>query len=243
MGLCARIDFIARPLPKTAGAVGLNGETRLPRWSRRVALCRPPFGTPSGVVLYEPAYVGARARTHMEEVYYMPNKSNVEMYENITSSLSASKGVFVVDYRGLSVKETQGLRRALRAAHAEMKVYKNNIVNLALKDAGLPDISDKLVGTCAYVFYENDPVDAAKTIKKQAEELKKLEWVAGIADGKALSADEAKAYADLASRDELMAQLVYVVASPLRGIASVGAGPARGLVTALSALSDQKNAA
>ena len=51
------------------------------------------------------------------------------------------------------------------------------------------------------------------------------------------------AYADLASREELMAQLVYVVASPLRGIVSVAAGPARGLVTALDALAEQKSAA
>jgi len=76
-----------------------------------------------------------------------------------------------------------------------------------------------------------------------AEKLNKLDFVGGIADGQALSAEDAKAYADLPSREELMAQLVYVVASPLRGIASVCAGPARGLVTALDAIADQKNAA
>jgi len=65
----------------------------------------------------------------------------------------------------------------------------------------------------------------------------------GIADGQALTADEAKAYADLPSREELIAKLVFVVASPLTGIAQVCAGPARGLATALSAVADQKNAA
>ena len=104
-------------------------------------------------------------------------------------------------------------------------------------------MSEKLVGTCAYVFYENDPVDAAKVIKKEAEALKKIEWIGAIADGKALDADEAKAYSELASREELMAKLVYVVASPLSGIAQVCAGPARGLATALQAVVDQKNAA
>lgn len=173
----------------------------------------------------------------------MPSKSNIEMLEKVSAKLEESKGVFVIDYRGLSVKETQELRRALKDVNSEMKVYKNNIVNLALEKAGLPDISSLLVGTCAYVFYENDPVAAAKVIKAQSEKLKKLEWVGGIADGQALSAEDAKAYADLASREELLAQLVYVVASPLRGIASVCAGPARGLVTALDALADQKKAA
>ena len=170
----------------------------------------------------------------------MPNKSNVAMLEKVNESIANSKGFFVVDYRGLSVKESQEVRRALREVNSEMKVYKNNIVRIALKEAGLPDIGEDLVGTCAYVFFENDPVDAAKVLKEKGKDLKKLDFVAGIADGKGLNAEEAKAYADLASRDELMAQLVYVMASPMRGIASVCAGPARGLVTALDAIAEQK---
>ena len=173
----------------------------------------------------------------------MPAQSNIDMLAKVNASIENSKGFFVVDYRGLTVKETQDFRRALTEANSHMKVYKNNIVNLAMKNAGLPDLSDKLAGTCAYVFFEKDPVDAAKVIKKKSEELKKITWIAGFADGEALDADQAKAYADLASREDLMAKLVYVVASPLRGIASVCAGPARGLVTALDALAEQKNAA
>ncbi len=173
----------------------------------------------------------------------MPCTANVNMLEKVAGSIEASKGVFVIDYLGLSVKETQELRRALRGVGAEMKVYKNNIVKIALKNAGQPDIEELLAGPCAYVFYEKDPVDAAKVIKEQSEKLKKMSFIGGIADGKALSADEAKAYADLASREELMAQLVYVMASPLSGIAQVCAGPARGLVTALKAVADEKDAA
>ncbi len=169
----------------------------------------------------------------------MPNQSNVEMLDKIKSSIEASKGFFVVDYRGLTVKEAQDVRRSLREANAEMKVYKNNIMRIALKEEGLPDIGENLVGTCAYVFFENDPVDAAKVLKQKSDELKKMAFVAGVADGKGLNAEEAKAYADLASREELMAQLVYVMASPMRGIASVCAGPARGLVTVLDALKNK----
>ncbi len=173
----------------------------------------------------------------------MPCKANVSMLDKVNESIKNSNGVFVIDYRGLSVKESQELRRALRAAGAEMKVYKNNIVKLGLEKAGLPDISESLAGTCAYVFYEKDAVAAAKVIKEFSEKLKKMEFVAAIADGHALSAAEAKAYADLPSHEELLAQLVYVIASPLSGIAQVCAGPARGLATALQAVVDQKQAA
>ena len=100
----------------------------------------------------------------------MPNKNNVEMLEKVKKSIENSKGFFVVDYRGLTVKQAQDLRRTLRETNSEMKVYKNNIVRIALAEEGLPDIGESLVGTCAYVFFENDPVDAAKAIKKLEHE-------------------------------------------------------------------------
>lgn len=173
----------------------------------------------------------------------MPSKSNEEMLVKASASIEQSNGVYIIDYHGLSVKETQELRRALRAAGAQMKVYKNNIVKLALQNAEMPDVEEMLAGPRAYVFYDEDPVAAAKAIKEQATKLKKLEFIGAIADGKKLSAEEAKAYADLPSKEELLAKLVYVVASPLSGIAQVCAGPARGLATALQAVVDKKNAA
>ena len=172
----------------------------------------------------------------------MPAQSNIDMLEKVKGSIEASKGVFVVDYRGLTVKEAQELRRALREANAHMKVYKNNIVRIALNDAEMPNIDDMLKGTCAYVFYEKDPVEAAKVLKQEADKLKKMQILGGIADGKAITSEEALAYAELPSRDELLAKLVYVIGSPLSGIAQVCAGPARGLVTALQAVADKQAA-
>ncbi|MEE1158854.1 MAG: 50S ribosomal protein L10, partial [Atopobiaceae bacterium] len=62
----------------------------------------------------------------------MPAQSKYEMLEKVNKSLDASQGLFVVDYRGLTVKETQEFRRSLREVGASMKVYKNNIVKIAL---------------------------------------------------------------------------------------------------------------
>ena len=173
----------------------------------------------------------------------MPAQSKIDMLQKVSESIESSKGVFVIDYRGLSVKEAQELRRELTANNAHMKVYKNNIVKIALEKAGLPTLDDVLVGTCACVFYDNDPVDAAKVIKETAKKLEKLEFLGGIADGKAVDAQEAKAIADLPSREELIAKFVGSISNPLNGIVRVCNGPAQGLVTALHAVEDQKNAA
>ena len=202
------------------------------------------MAVPNGVFSCgRPARVGGMPDRREKEVYYMPSKSNVEMLEKVSQSLESSQGVFVVDYRGLSVKETQEVRRALRAAGAEMKVYKNNIVKLALENAGLPNIDDALAGTCAYVFYEKDPVDAAKVIKEQSEKLKKMAFVGAIADGKALSADEAKAYADLPNREQLMAQIAGLISGFARDIAVCVKEVPAGLARSINAVSEQKQAA
>ena len=173
----------------------------------------------------------------------MPAKSNVEMLEKVSAELEANKGMFVIDYRGLSVKEAQELRRNLREASSEMKVFKNNIVKLALDKAGLPAIDDVLVGTCACVFYQNDPVDAAKVVKEASKKFNKIEFRGGIVDGAVVSAEQATAIADLPTREELIAKFVGCISNPLSGIVRVCNGPAQGLVTALHGLEDQRNAA
>jgi large subunit ribosomal protein L10 len=173
----------------------------------------------------------------------MPAKIKVEMLDRISKSIDASKGMFVIDYRGLSVKEAQTLRRSLRESHAEMKVYKNNLVRIALEKAGKPAIDDMLVGTTACVFYEADPVEAAKAIKDTAKKLDKIEFLGGITGDKVVSPAEVSAIADLPSREELLAKLVGSLSNPLSGTVRALNAINQGLVTALTAVVDQKNAA
>lgn len=173
----------------------------------------------------------------------MPAQSKLDMLDKISASLKESEGVFIIDYRGLSVKDAQELRRTLREAGAQMKVYKNNLVKIALKNADMPEIDDMLVGTCACVFYEEDPVAAAKAIKDMSKKLGKIEFRGGISEGKVLSAEDVKALADLPSREEMLAKVVGSIQNPLSGLVRSLNGITQGLVTALSAVADQKNQA
>lgn len=170
----------------------------------------------------------------------MPSVQNKEMLQEINDSFKASQGVYIIDYRGLTVREAQDLRRKLHEAGATMKVYKNNLVKLALEENKLPNMDNLLVGTCAYVFYESDPVGAAKAIKTTSKDLEKLQIKGGISDGALVSADEVNAIADLPSREELLAKVVGSLAQPLRGLVGVLNGPQRNLLTVLSSIGDQK---
>lgn len=169
----------------------------------------------------------------------MPNKNNIAMLEKVKESIANSKGFFVIDYRGLTVKESQEVRRTLREVSSEMKVYKNNIVKIALEQAELPSLDDVLVGTCSYVFFGDDPVSVAKVLKEFATKTKKTEVLGGIADGAALNAEEAKAYADLPTREQLIGQIAGLISGFARNIAVCINEVPGGLARAIKAINEQ----
>ena len=172
----------------------------------------------------------------------MPAQSKFDMLEKVNASLEASEGFYVVDYRGLTVKETQELRRSIREAGGNMKVYKNNIVKIALKQAEMPEIDDMLVGTCSYVFFADDPVSVAKVLKEFAKKNKKTEVLGGIADGAALDADQAKAYAELPTREQLFGQIAGLINGFARDIAYCVNEVPGGLARSIKAVGEQQAA-
>ena len=121
----------------------------------------------------------------------MPQQYKIDKVAEIESRIAENAGLFVVNYNGLTVKQAQELRHQLRECGAEMKVYKNNLVKIALKNQEQPELDEILAGPVAYVFYESEPVEAAKALKDFSAQSKGvLEIKGGISDGKAVSADD-----------------------------------------------------
>ncbi|HIU05381.1 50S ribosomal protein L10 [Collinsella intestinalis] len=173
----------------------------------------------------------------------MPAAYKIEKVAEIEQRVEANNGVFVVNYRGLTVKQSEDLRHKLREAGAEMKVYKNNLVRLALKNQEQPEIDDILVGPVAYVFYENEPVESAKVLKEFAQKSKGvLEIRGGISEGKAVTAEEVNAIADLPTKDQLLGQIAGLINGFARDIAVCVNGVSSGLARQISQISEQKAA-
>ncbi|MDM8162738.1 50S ribosomal protein L10 [Collinsella intestinalis] len=173
----------------------------------------------------------------------MPAAYKIEKVAEIEQRVEANNGVFVVNYRGLTVKQSEDLRHKLREAGAEMKVYKNNLVRLALKNQEQPEIDDILVGPVAYVFYENEPVESAKVLKEFAQKSKGvLEVRGGISEGKAVTAEEVNAIADLPTKDQLLGQIAGLINGFARDIAVCVNGVSSGLARQISQISEQKAA-
>lgn len=142
-----------------------------------------------------------------------------QIVEEITEKLQNSVSTVIVDYRGLTVAEITELRKQLREAGVEFKVYKNTLMRRAAEQAGLADLNEALVGPSAVAFSTEDVIAPAKILNNFAKEHEDLEIKIGVIEGKVASKEEVKAIAELPSREGLLSMLLSVLQAPIRNFA------------------------
>ena len=146
----------------------------------------------------------------------MPSEKVLQVKQNYVAELAeklkkSACGV-LVDYSGITVADDTVLRKELREAGVDYFVVKNTLLKRAAEMAGVEGIED--------VLAEEDIVTAPKILYKQEEasngsfSIKK-----GFVDGKGISKDEVVAYAKLPTKETLLAQLVFMLQSPIQKLA------------------------
>lgn len=173
----------------------------------------------------------------------MPTENKQVLVEEIKSRFNEADAVIMLDYRGLSVKEMQQLRRDLRGIGSEVTVYKNSLTEIAIRELALPPMDAFLEGPTAFVFVAGDAVAPAKALAAFAKEHQALELKGGYVQSQVVDAAGVKAIATLPSREELVAKLLGTIQNPLTGTVRVLAGPARAFATVVDAIAKQKAAA
>lgn len=173
----------------------------------------------------------------------MPTLEKEELVEEIKDRFSRSEAVILVDYRGLTVKELQALRGKLRECGCELRVYKNTLTEIALRELAMPELGGLLEGPTAFTFGFGDPVAPAKALTAFAKDHKALELKGGLVQRAVMGAEDVKALATLPSREELVAKLLGTMQNPLGGLVRVLAGPAGAFARVVKAVADQKAAA
>ena len=124
----------------------------------------------------------------------------------LVESFQGAAGAVLTEYRGLSVKQLQDLRRAL-GENAQYAVVKNTLTKIAATEAGVEGFDDLLVGPTAIAFINGDVVEAAKGLRDFAKANPALVIKGGLFEGKPLDAKEIAKLADLESREVLLAKL------------------------------------
>jgi large subunit ribosomal protein L10 len=131
----------------------------------------------------------------------------------IVDSFNDSAGAVLTEYRGLTVKQLQELRRSL-GENANYAVVKNTLAKIAATEAGV-DVDDLLSGPTAIAFISGDVVEAAKGLRDFAKANPTLVIKGGVLDGKQLDASEVAKLADLESREVLMGKLAGAMLASL----------------------------
>lgn len=142
-----------------------------------------------------------------------------QLVSEISEKLKTSVSTVVVDYRGLNVAQVTELRKQLREAGIDFKVYKNSMVRRAADDAELSGLNEALVGPNAIAFSSEDVVAPAKILNEFAKKNEALEIKAGVIEGNIATVEEVKALAELPSREGLLSMLLSVLQAPVRNLA------------------------
>ena len=170
----------------------------------------------------------------------MPRPDKIAAVNEIAEDLKSSSVYYFLDYRGLTFAESMELRKRLANADATLKVVKNTLARVAAADAGIEGLNELLQGPTAIAYCHGDPVPAAKVLQDFIREKKKTSIRGGRLERSLLTAAEVETLSTMPGRDQLVAQVVGAIASPLNGLVSVLSGPIRGLVVALSQIQEQK---
>ena len=171
----------------------------------------------------------------------MKREEKARVIQEIAEKLRGNSAV-LVDYQGMNVAQSTQLRARSREAGVEFVVAKNTLTRMAADEAGVEGLTEYLVGPTALAF-SDDPVASAKLMAEFAEQVESFALKGGLLEGgRVLDEAEVAALSRLPGREQLLAQVVGGISSPLTGLVTVLNNTVKGLVVALNQIAEQKGA-
>ena len=171
----------------------------------------------------------------------MANPKNTADLAELKERIAAASSIILTEYRGLSVAQLTELRHNL-GFDVEYSVAKNTLFKIAATEAGIEGLESYLTGPTAIAFIKGEAVDAAKVMKKFADDNKAFVIKGGYMDGNALTADQVKAIAELDNRETTLAKLAGALKGNLAKAAGLFNAPASQVARLGAALQEKKAA-
>lgn len=134
-------------------------------------------------------------------------KQKEEEVKKLAEKMKNASLVLLTDYRGINVADVTTLRKAVREAKGEYCVIKNNITRRALKECGIEELNDSLVGPTAVIIATEEYLPVLKAVYSYAKTSDFYKIKSGVLEGKATTKEELTTLAQLPSREELIAKL------------------------------------
>ena len=166
----------------------------------------------------------------------MKRSEKKDFVQKLTDDFKNSSSVIVAQYSGLTVSESENLRKQMRENGAKFKVTKNRLTKLAIQETQFKDISDLFKGPTA-IAYSSDPVAPAKVAVNFEKKFENFKIIGGAYDGKKIEKDKINFLAELPSLDELRGKLIGLISAPAQKITSIVIEPGTQITRLISAKS------
>ena len=168
----------------------------------------------------------------------MKRSEKNDFVQKLKEELSGSSSVIVAHYSGLSVSETDNLRKEMRDSGSKFKVTKNRLTKIALKDTPYESITDLFTGPTA-IAYSSDSIAPAKVSVNFEKKLENFKIIGGSFEGEKIDINKINFLASLPSLDQIRGKLLGLLNAPAQKIVSVVQAPGGQLARLLSARSEK----
>ena len=171
----------------------------------------------------------------------MARPEKTDAVKEIGERLRGTDAALLTDYRGLRVGEIAEVRRALRDTGADYKVFKNTLARIAVREAGLDELAEMLVGPTAIAFVHGDIAAAAKALDDAARKFPVILVKGGVLAGSIIGAEEASRLARLEPREVQLGKIAMLMNAPAQRTATVLSALLRDLGSMLAQVVNRKH--
>ena len=158
----------------------------------------------------------------------------------LTEQIGKASNAFLIDFKGITVPQVTELRKQVRQTNSGYVVVKNTLALIALKDSPIINMKEQFTGPTAIAFNATDAVVLAKALTKFAKDVPAVAFKGALLNGQVVPASEIQNIANLPSREELVAKLLYLLQSPIRGLVTVLQANIRNLAVVIDQVRQQK---
>ena len=167
-------------------------------------------------------------------------EQKAQAISEFSEGLGQATNAFLIDFKGITVPQVTELRKQVRETGSDYVVLKNTLALIAVKDSPLVKMSQQFTGMTAVAYNKTDAVALAKVLTKFAKDVPAVQFKGALLAGQVLPASEIQNIANLPSREELIAKLLYLMQHPIRGLAVVLNGTIRNMAVVLDQIAKQK---
>jgi len=170
-------------------------------------------------------------------------EQKTQAISEFAAGIGKATNAFLIEFKGITVPQVTELRKQVRESGSSYVVVKNTLALIAVKDSPLVELREQFSGPTAVAYNATDAVALAKALTKFAKDVPAVSFKGAMLNGQIVPAREIQNIANLPSREELISKLLFLMQSPMRGLATVLAANIRNLAVVIDQIAKQKETA